>query len=91
VGGKWKTPILWSLYKAQRPLRFVELKRSLPRISQRMLSRQLRELEVQGILSRNIRQVKPPRVEYAMTEHGRTLHAVLIALCRWGKANGRSE
>ena len=91
VGGKWKAPILLSLHEAHRPLRFTEIKRALPGITPRMLSRRLRELEAQGILSRNIRQVKPPRVEYAMTEHGSTLHAVLVALSRWGKANGWSE
>jgi len=91
VGGKWKAPILWSLYKAHRPLRFAEIKRALLGITPRMLSRRLLELEAQGILSRNIRRIKPPRVEYAMTEHGRTLHAVLVALCRWGEANGWSE
>mgnify|MGYP001561346076 CR=1 FL=1 len=83
IGGKWKASILWRLTEAKRPVRFAELKRALPEITQRMLTRQLRELESHGIIYRNVYPVVPPRVEYSMTDTGKTLIPVLDAMHRW--------
>jgi len=68
IGGTWKMPILWRL--KEKTLRYKELKSSLPRISDKMLSSQLRELEVDGFISRKIFAEVPPRVEYSLTKRG---------------------
>jgi DNA-binding HxlR family transcriptional regulator len=82
IGGKWKPVILWLL--SERMLRFSELKRSIPGITQRMLTQQLRELEWDGIVSRKVYPEVPPRVEYSITEFGRTLGPILKLMCKWG-------
>lgn len=68
IGGTWKMPILWRL--KGRVLRFSELKRELPHITDRVLTTQLRELEADGLISRTVFPVVPPRVEYAITDSG---------------------
>jgi DNA-binding HxlR family transcriptional regulator len=83
IGGKWKPLILWEL--AQRPVRFSELKRRVPGISEKMLIQQLRELESDGIVHREIFHEVPPRVEYSITEFGTTLNKALEPLCEWGE------
>lgn len=88
IGGKWKVVILRHLINHRRPLRFAELMKLLPSISQRMLTRQLRELESYGIIFRDVYPVVPPRVEYGVTERGHSLNAVLVTMCEWGRANG---
>jgi len=85
VGGKWKAVLLTRLETGT--LRFGELRRSVPGITQRMLTRQLRELEADGIVSRKVYRQVPPRVDYALTARGTTLRPVLRALARWGKAH----
>jgi DNA-binding HxlR family transcriptional regulator len=85
LGGKWKILILWQLTK--RPCRFNELRRAIAGVSQHMLTTHLRELEGQGIVSRKIFAEVPPRVEYALTDHGRTLGAVMRTLAKWGKTH----
>ena len=85
LGGKWKLLILWQL--VNRPYRFNELRRAIAGVSQHMLTTQLRELESQGIVSRTIYPEVPPRVEYALTEHGKSLRSVMQALAKWGQVH----
>jgi DNA-binding HxlR family transcriptional regulator len=82
-GGKWKAPILWRLQ--ERTWRFAELRRQLPGITEKMLTQQLRELEADGIVNRRVFPTVPPRVEYSLTEYGRSLKRALRAICDWGK------
>jgi DNA-binding HxlR family transcriptional regulator len=82
IGGKWKGVILYKLL--ERPRRFSELKRELPTITQRMLTLQLRELEADGLVHREIYKEVPPRVEYSLTEFGKTLEPILLAMLTWG-------
>jgi DNA-binding HxlR family transcriptional regulator len=90
IAGKWKTVILWHLAAPAAPLRFADLRRLIPGVSARMLSRQLRELEADGLIWRDVWPVSPPRVEYGLTARGLSLRPVLNAMCAWGKANGWS-
>ncbi len=83
VGGKWKTLIIWHLVDHTK--RFSELKRELPLITQKMLTQQLRELENDGVVSRYVYAEVPPRVEYSLTELGKSLRPVMEAMCSWGK------
>ncbi|MEP0873280.1 winged helix-turn-helix transcriptional regulator [Trichocoleus desertorum AS-A10] len=83
LGGKWKILILWHLKDEAR--RFSELKRLMPEITEKMLIQQLRELERDGIVNRNIYSEVPPKVEYSFTEYGLTLKPVLQVLCNWGE------
>ncbi len=85
LDGKWKGVILFHLLGGT--LRFNELRRRLPSITQRMLTKQLRELEAAELISRTIFPVVPPRVDYALTERGRTLEPVILALKKWGEEN----
>lgn len=80
--GKWKVLILWHLREAT--LRYSELRRRLPRVTHKMLSQQLRELEADGLVDRTVYAVVPPKTEYALTQEGRTLVPVLTALQQWG-------
>ena len=82
IGGKWKPLILWAL--GDNVLRFGELQKSLPGVNTKMLTKQLRELEGDGVISRTVYPEVPPRVEYAITDFGRTLIPILDALCTWG-------
>ena len=83
IGGKWKGVILFHLLPG--PQRFSELRRRLPAITQRMLTLQLRELEEDGIIHREIYQQIPPKVEYSLTEFGKTLEPILLTLLKWGE------
>jgi DNA-binding HxlR family transcriptional regulator len=85
IGGKWKPVIAFHLLEGT--LRFGELRRLLPDATQKMLTQQLRELERDGVVSRKIYQQVPPKVEYSLTPHGRTLRPILKALCQWGQAH----
>jgi len=82
IGGKWKSIILYHLLSEK--MRFNELKRLMPGITQRMLTKQLRELEADNLISRKVYAVVPPKVEYSMTDYGITLEPVLCALQDWG-------
>lgn len=82
IGGKWKPVILWQL--KEKTKRFGELKRDITGITVKMLAQQLRELEQDGIISRRMYYEVPPRVEYSLTETGRSLDPVLTALSDWG-------
>jgi DNA-binding HxlR family transcriptional regulator len=82
IGGKWKGVILWHL--CHKTLRFSQLKRRLPKVTQKMLTQQLRELEKDGLINRKVYPEVPPKVEYSLTELGRTLQPMLEAMCKWG-------
>src|SRR5437763_16963309 len=82
-GGKWKALILWWLQ--DRTWRFAELRRQIPGITEKMLARQLRELEADGIVARRVYPTVPPKVEYSLTEYGRSLKRALRAICDWGR------
>ncbi len=85
IGGKWKGWIVWELRDG--PVRFGALKRTLSGVSEKILIQQLRELEDDGLVQREVFHQVPPRVEYALTELGRSLNDALTPLCEWGKAN----
>ncbi|WP_378730819.1 winged helix-turn-helix transcriptional regulator [Nocardia brasiliensis] len=84
IGGKWKALILWELenYGVRR---FGELRRGLPGVSEKMLIQQLRELEEDGIVTREVYREVPPRVEYQLTELGAALNRALEPLGVWGR------
>lgn len=83
IGGKWKAVILAHLLQQTR--RFNELRRLLPKVSQRMLTNQLRELETDGLVHREVYPEVPPRVEYSLTHTGQTLAPLLAQLSAWGE------
>ena len=82
VGGKWKGVILYRLMGGTR--RFNELMRLMPDVTQRMLTKQLRELEADKIVDRKVYPEVPPKVEYSLTEFGQTLVPVLTVVQKWG-------
>ena len=83
IGGKWKSVLLW--YLRAEPKRFSELNRLVPGITEKMLSLQLKELEADGIIRREVFAEVPPRVEYSFTEFGRTMIPMLEAIANWGR------
>lgn len=87
ISGKWKGLIIYHLL--DQKLRFNELARLIGNVTQRSLTKQLRELEEDGILSREVFPQVPPKVEYSLTDKGRGLHAVMAALRDWGHQHPR--
>lgn len=85
IGGKWKVVILWRLVGGTR--RFNELLRSIPNITRKMLTEQLRELEQDNLIIRTVYHQVPPKVEYALSEYGRTFIPVMEAMAGWGIAH----
>lgn len=83
VGGKWKPMVLWALSVA--PRRFGALRRELPGVSEKVLTQQLRELERDGIVHREVHDQVPPKVEYSLTELGVDLDHALGPLGEWGE------
>ncbi|ARQ70120.1 winged helix-turn-helix transcriptional regulator [Streptomyces marincola] len=83
MGGKWKGLILFSL--GEGPVRFGALRRAVPGISERMLILQLREMEASGLVHREVHEQVPPKVEYSLTEFGRSLNTALEPLGAWGE------
>jgi|TARA_B100000795_G_scaffold18713_1_gene12407 DNA-binding HxlR family transcriptional regulator len=81
IGGKWKIAIIYNL--KGEPLRFGELKRILSPITQQMLTKQLREMERDMLINRKVFEVIPPKVEYSLTDFGRSFKPVLNSLCKW--------
>lgn len=84
IGGKWKTVVLWYLRKDKK--RFNELKKLIPGITEKMLSIQLKNLENDGIIARKHFSEIPPRVEYYLTDFGKTLIPTLEEIAKWGRA-----
>ena len=80
IGGRWKPVILWWLFESGVPLRFTILRQNMPRISQKILTQQLRELERDGLVKREMFAEMPVRVEYSLTPFGRKLRPVLRVL-----------
>ncbi len=85
IGGKWKPVILYCLRSEKR--RFGEISVRIPDLSRKVLTEQLKELEEDGLLTRKQYNEIPPRVEYELTERGRSLTPVLNAMEKWGKEN----
>lgn len=85
IGGKWKGIILYHLLDGK--MRFSELKRLIPCVTQRMLTKQLRELEADGLVIRTVHPEVPPRVEYELTKEARTLKPILQSLQKWGSTH----
>lgn len=83
LGGKWKAVILYYLFEG--PKRFNQLKRLLPDVTQRMLTLQLRDLELDGIVHREIFREIPPHVEYSLTDFGMSLGPTIVQMCDWGE------
>lgn len=83
IGGTWKMPILWRL--KDRVMRYGELKKDIPHITDKMLSSQLRELEAEGFVMRKAYAVVPPRVEYSLTKRGLRAIVVIEAIRDYGK------
>jgi DNA-binding HxlR family transcriptional regulator len=91
IGGKYKSLILWHLIDGT--LRYGELQKLIPQATPKMLTQQLRELEEDNLLTRTVYPVVPPKVEYSLTDFGRSLKPILYALYDWGsdymKRNGQ--
>ena len=89
IGGKYKALILWQLSEGK--LRFSELRKAITNATPKMLTQQLRELESQALIHREVFAVVPPKVEYSLTELGRSLLPILVAMRDWGTDYMRSK
>ena len=89
LGGKWKIRILFTLFH-NKTVRFNELKKVLKTITQQMLSKQLKELEIDGIVNRKVHEIVPPKVEYSLTAFGNSLIPILKSLSNWNRQNSRT-
>ena len=89
IGGKYKALIIWHL--SEKTLRFSELHKLLPGATAKMLTQQLREMESQNLIHREVYPVVPPKVEYSLTELGKSLMPVLISMRDWGAEYLRSQ
>lgn len=84
IGGKYKSLILWHL--TDKTIRFSKLKKLVPDATPKMFTQQLRELENDGLLERTVYPVVPPKVEYSLTDKGKSLYPILEAMFKWGTA-----
>jgi DNA-binding HxlR family transcriptional regulator len=89
IGGKWKSVVLW--YLRNKTMRFGELRKQIPDITEKMLSLQLKSLEDAGLVKRKVFAEVPLRVEYSLTEFGKTVVPVVEAIAKWGRALGDRE
>lgn len=87
VTGKWKLPVMAALIVGKK--RFKELEREIPKITPRMLSKELRELELNGMITRTVDNATPPLVTYEFTDSGRAFKKVLDAMVEWGTEHRR--
>jgi DNA-binding HxlR family transcriptional regulator len=87
IGGRWKPLILWYLRGGTR--RFGDLRRTIPNITEKMLTQKLRELEADGLVHREVYLEVPPKVEYSLTPYGKGLDELLQKLCDWGLKHAR--
>lgn len=85
IGGKWKPLILYLL--RENTLRFGEMYKHIRSITQKMLTQQLRELEADGLIARKVYPEVPPKVEYSITEYGKSLQPVLKSMSKWGRTH----
>ena len=85
MGGRWKPLILYQLQ--QGVLRYGQVKKGIPGITEKMLVQHLRELEADGLIIRDVKPVVPPHVEYSLTQSGATLTPILNAMAQWGLTN----
>lgn len=86
VGGKWRLPIINSLCNGNK--RFRDIERSIPGISTRMLSRELKDMEVNGLIRRTVYDDIPVTVEYTVTDYCRSFSDIILEMIKWGKAHG---
>ena len=89
IGGKWKAVVIWYLRNGAK--RFGELKKHIPDITDKMLSLQLKALEEDGLLTRTAYPEVPPRVEYDLTEEGRSLLPIVEGIAEWGRNKAEAE
>lgn len=89
IGGRWKIPILFHLLAGRK--RFSDLARAITGVTQKMLTQQLREMERNGLVERQVFAQVPPKVEYSLTELGVSLEPVVESMCRWGQAHGMKQ
>lgn len=89
IGNKWKPKIIFQLIQDKK--RFGELQRTIPGVTRQMLTQHLRELELHGIVHREVYTQVPPKVEYSLTPTGQTLIPVLMAMTEWGTKYLRGE
>lgn len=84
IGGTWKAPILWRL-KEDKIMRYGELRKDIPHISDKMLTTQLRELEEDGYIERKVYAVVPPKTEYSLTEQGKDIIKLITSIRNYGQ------
>ncbi len=90
IGGKWKTIVLWYLRNDKK--RFAEIRKLVPQMTERMLSITLKQLEADGLIIRKVYTSKPPlKVEYSLSEFGKTLIPLLNAVAKWGRELAETE
>jgi DNA-binding HxlR family transcriptional regulator len=89
IGGKWKAVVLW--YLKDQTLRFGQLRKLIPDITEKMLSLQLKSLEQDGIVQRKVYNEVPLRVEYSLTDFGNSLKPVIEAIGKWGRHLAETE
>lgn len=84
IGSKWRAIILWHILKTHH-IRYGQLKKSIPNISHKVLSQELKNMEMDGLIERIVYATVPPKVEYLPTIIGKSLENILTELCHWGK------
>jgi DNA-binding HxlR family transcriptional regulator len=85
LSGMWKIPIVWHLQSGTR--RFGELRKDVGKVTQKVLAQQLRELVRDGLVQRKVYPTSPVKIEYSLTDKGRTLRPVVAVMCAWGAAH----